>query len=1487
MVYKTNKTWLIVLFICTSIALYSQRSKSNKNEDKYTNNEEFSDTYTEMLEGMSKNSKASPKVEEQFEDIWDNLDPTGKNIFVNIANSLARNKLENLKTLRQVFSTFLYVLENHTGNSNKFFALYNKNVKFGGAKKIRKDIKMHYQIFFDRNFSSSKSYKWTARSEEGGLKDGYLAPMTMRFSGEDTLIYELNNVNLYCASKNLKRSFALEKADFVFNFNKKGILLKKGKLYWNEKLFKRGQMFAEVFNVKINPNSKGFDSDSTILNNNYKLFKGKFDGELSMSLERKVTKKSKYPKFSVTKQEKKFENIFPNISIAGKLRVYGRNFKLYSGKKLTNELEVKRDGILMGTIKGKSFSINDDGIEGDRSEFSVFLENEFFAHSSVKFSFSQKKRKIELLPTSDVMSKAPFVNTYHKIDMPINYLIWHIDEDKIYFQTDPLDNKPITSSNFYDQGIYDSYKGLSKVSTLDLLRKMYEGDQFTDYNTDDIAGYLELPKDQTQMILMQLAEGGFVSFNIETNEVRLNLKLINYWNAKYNEGDYDRIIFYGKDSVSTFGYININTKVLELKGVDMIMINENTSTFAMPYKEKVVVNANLDFKFDGAVYSGILRFEGFNNNFIYDHYSIHMDSIKKIGFTFLSEESTNQTPISVPSRNHLVNTKGTLTIDSANNKSSKKRFYQFPKFETSINSYLTLNLKKDSKTFHSDSMHTYVVVYPFEIDSLYKISASNFSLPGETFSVTEIIPEIEVKVKANEDGTLGFEKKLPPEGISIYAGKAKYFNDLRYNEDGLGGSAEMKYNTTEAVAKKFHFYYKGVEGQAHDFKIKPNSIYPFVTGTDISVNLEVDSNYLEATPKRDNPLLMYGGELKNPYPIYVHNEKVTGSGYVKYLNSSLYSKDYLFKNSSIASDVMNATLKDASDEDVVKVVNTSGDISVQNKTANFNLGSDSSYANFIPNLYKVKTQEINWDIKKGTLAMSNVKQDSAQKPNYMSTVKSKDSLEYVSYKGSYSLSIKKIKSEEVEPLKISDAIIEIPDKKLTVNEAGEMSKIKDAIIKINYTDSTGHILKKGEINIKGKNNYTGKAQYSYLNYKDEEYLLDIQEIKVDEVSKYTVAKGEIKSEDEFKLNDQFKFYGSMELYGIDDFPRFVGNVSIAGLKCPGIEIPGLPIDAFIDPKDVQIEPTSDKIYNGFYNNRGEYIPTFLSNDTTLFSNSLSNEKGSISYNGGGQYFEISIPEDSVFVKRYVRLHRNTCDFETKSKIELGRYTTKIMESKAYGSIKKNLRTDKTEIKTSLLLDFPFDPKIANLMYNDLQNAIALEIEVEDDDRLLMTLDGETTSSEKNKYYDYITNFEATRIVPPGIAKLFLFSQIDLVYDENSKMYLNNKSKKLALHLFNKKYLAKVFKGYMSVKPGNTRDEIQFYIEIENGNYYYFSIQEGFVTFLTSNLDIVAHLSALTPEQRKFDIPGTEDKFIYRAASIQELERFKGLFPEKKAGYRNK
>ena len=147
----------------------------------------------------------------------------------------------------------------------------------------------------------------------------------------------------------------------------------------------------------------------------------------------------------------------------------------------------------------------------------------------------------------------------------------------------------------------------------------------------------------------------------------------------------------------------------------------------------------------------------------------------------------------------------------------------------------------------------YFHIDPFEIDSVDNYTGKGLGFSG-TFESADIFPTFFDTLKLQEDYSLGFKRKTPPDGFDIYKGKARYYNDIDLSHKGLRGNGEFEYLSSNSTSDSILFFPDSTNLHSQTFVIEetPSGIeFPSVKNTETYMHFEPYQDRLDILKKSD------------------------------------------------------------------------------------------------------------------------------------------------------------------------------------------------------------------------------------------------------------------------------------------------------------------------------------------------------------------------------------------------------------------------------------------------------------------------------------------------------------------------------------------------------------------------------------------------------------------------------------------------------------
>ncbi|MCB0481148.1 MAG: hypothetical protein KDC83_06925 [Flavobacteriales bacterium] len=1321
-----------------------------------------------------------------------------------------------------------------------------------------------FLIFSEYLFSENILYKvtgttWKTSTEEfhlywEGGQDGYP-------------VVDVPSLDLQC--------FAKQDSAIIFDTKGKYYPMEKkwvgygGVVNWHRAGFEENQVVAKIKNYTVQMNRSQYKADSAEFKNVY--YFG--DAELMGDLEDKVLAnvdedRSHYPRFESYNNNLVIRNIFPNVDYQGGFIQRGSSFIGSGTADYPAKLYIKRNGRVFLEVSAQTFVIRASKLSATQAEVYMYLGEDTIYHPGVSFKFDNETRIMTLFREQVGRSKAPFYNTYHKLDMHVEILEWNIDGNMIHLA--PLHGNTNRSSVFESADYFTAYRfdelyGLSKNHPLVLLSRCAKQYDSRNLTIREVAKCWQLSETEVRRELMVLSNVGFVKFDYNHDEVHIEEKTFNYVQAKVKKIDYDILQLVSNPKTVNNADLNLDSMYMQIHGVGGFNMSDSHRVLIFPTNGEVLMKKNRSFDFSGVVVAGRLEFFGRDFSFEYDSFLIRMPAIDSMRIN-VETQDVDQFGRSQMKRVRTVieHINGKLEIDKFNNKSGKRAIKRWPVFTSNQESYAYYDKKEvQGGVYKRDDF--YFKLEPFVFDSIDNFQNSSIGFKG-TFSSGGIFEDFEETLVLNEENlSLGFVHKTPDEGMPVYGGKGNFTNDIHLSHDGLIGGGYVDYITSTAESQQFLFLPKKTTAIAQNFVIEEQfpgpPEYPAVNGKGVIWEWHpYEDTLMVSSPKHIEPFSMYDGGSRFTGTLYYDPDSLVGGPYdgekgrFEFDKAITQSNNIRFKFYEFFSDTADFALKTGSLGELgFDTKNMRAHVSFKDRIGHFWANGDASEIDFPKNEYKAKMDQFTWHMDDDLIDLTAKKQavdggaggsidiEGAKLTCTHKYSKSEqDSLFFYSSKCQFDLRNEVITADEVKYIDVADAEI-VPDSgRVVIYEKAKMKPFQEAVIIANKTNRF-HRIYDAQIEIANKIEYKGRGKYDYKDINGMIQIVDFKEISVSTQTQ-TIANGPIGRDQDFTLSPKFRFNGAVSLIASKELLEFAGNTQIMH-DCQGLERPWIGFTAPIDPKDVQIPiDSTTRSENGKDLFVGLFMGSLPSKVYSLYGGEtmkpaddvVAKVNGVMTYNYSlkeyrtGSEKKVSIPN---LLGDYMVLDEANCVVKYEGNHGFGADLGRV-ELKPVSNITHDLKTDSVLLETSMKVDFFFEEKGLKIMAKDFQDNKELE-SMNFDNRIysyaLKSLVGE---KEGEKLKSEITLQGKMKRVPDELASNFYLAHFKMFWNPQKMAFQSIGDISLANSM--KEQINKQVTGHIEIKKRRNGDMFSVYIRPTEQSFYFFTYSSETMETVSTN-----------------------------------------------------
>ncbi len=1259
---------------------------------------------------------------------------------------------------------------------------------------------------------------------------------------------------------------------------------------------------AEFKKYEIHLNSSQYTIDSAEFLD-HKYLKVPMFGRLKEKvLASKPNKRTSYPRFNSYRKDYNINSLLGVINFKGGVNILGRTIICMADENALVQIDFKRDTIPFVRLGSTEFIVNGDQINSKRAKAIIFLDKDSIYHPSVQFRYNQKSKELILNRKAIEIAPTPFYNSYHKINMYCEVISWNLDSLKLELRnrrnTAKRSEAIYESVNFFSEYEYYRLQGMDLVNPLILIKKYSEK-----YNTKEIhisllAEYMKKPEDQASNLLFNLAEKGFVAYDVKNRKAIIQNRLYDFLKAKAGLKDHDVIQYKSETKGKSSASLDLKDFNLYIRGVKEIFLSDSQKVQIMPYKNEIIMKKNRDFLFSGNVKGGLFDFGAGDCEFQYDQFKLNMPEIDSMSFFVKNPKPDKKNPDKlIKVKSVLANLSGDVRIDNPENKSGNISYPEYPIFRNINEAYvyyedsLIMNNTLKKKGF-------YYFVQPFTIDSLDNFSTDGLGFNG--YMVTDsIFPVIHKDLQVMPDYSLGFRYDRSRNGIPVYRNKGKLYAIINLSHEGFFANGKLDWISSTSQAEKFSIYPDSLIATLNHFNIQVlenDTIYPNAKGTKLDFKWEPYQNKLRVKSIDSAFVLYEEAKLNGSLTLTPHS--LLGTGEFQLENFKLKSDKFNFSLNKVYSDTTDFNLFTEDEQLAFSSKNYKVDIHLKNRKGYFKSNGANAVTAFPLNNFITTMDEIIWEMDSAQLYLNNniaAKIPGINKMSheelldvdlsgsyFLSLKPEQDSLSFYTLKARYAMDSNILYAEDVKYINVANAAVFPSDGKIVIKENAVIPTIKNATI-ISDLNKQYHKVYNADVNIFSKNNFIAKGSYDYLDANKNLQEIKLNTVAVDSLNR-TYALGNIPEDELFFLSPHFFYQGDIKWTSDNPLVRFYGGFRI-NQDCIFNDSVWVKFDTIINPDELKI-PLKEKIVD-LKNRRLDiglfYSPTegvmysrFLTSKSNIKDRDIFKARGVIRFNQEDELFEVApnrILEGKSKYGNKISLNPQSCIIKGQGGFELNDPIRELY-IRSFGEFSHSITEDTTAFRLILSLDFLFDKTTLNVMFDSI-NAIKLpKISMRDEFIQRAFVNAANSESEKDILYDLEWYGEIRKQIDQ-FKETLIFDDIRFKWDKEKRIYISRG--KIGLGMINNKQIHRYVDGIIVIDRKKSNNSIEIYLEPEAGHWYYFSMKNKLMQAISSDKVFNAKLSEVEQSKRmikKDDIIQYEFVISDRKKKIDFLRKYK-------------
>lgn len=1432
-------------------------------------------------------------IKDQFKPFWFGgyLSDDKRQFVYSTSIAMLQKKLRPFPDYQNFFNALIgfYTQAKLQDNSFRSWqAATEKLIAKASAKKLSDFMEASADIFSTNKLYQSPSVEWFAGSNN----------YQFEFDSLPKIVFF--NTTLYCAVK--ADTAAIYGTTGVYYPTEKKWVGRDGKVTWKRAGIDDSQVWAELKRYTVITTKQGYKADSVTLTN--KIY---FQAPLLGTLEEKAVpdatpENATYPRFESYSTRFEISNIADGkVDFAGGFSVRGSKF-IGSGSKTSNAfLYFKRNNKALVRAAAKTFVFRQDRITCDEAEITMFFDKDSVYHPSIKLKFDIEKKELTLVRTQEGISKTPYFNSFHNVDMYVEEIDWKLDSAKMDFKTligSSQGDADFGSSSYFKEEVFRQLQGYDEINPLTALKACGEKLGRREFSVQEFASCRKIDPLSLRPSLVPIANLGFIIYNIEEDKIILKDRLFQYLKAKAGTADYDVLGIASRVRGGSINAIlNLLNYDLRIYGVEQIVLSDSQNVVIYPSRSQVTLKKNRDFIFGGVVQAGRFTIFGKDFAFNYDAFKIDINNGDSIRFSVrrLTPDAFGGFP-EVKMKSVIEQVQGELFIDNPKNKSGRQKYAQFPILKSAKESFVYYDRRSVQRGVYKRDRF-YFKLDPYSLDSLDNFKTESLRLKGQLTSAG-IFPDFRDTLSVQPDYSLGFIRPTPPGGFASYGNAGKFNNKVRLSNEGLRGDGTIDFLTSSLSSKDMIFYPDSVNGMAEKFEIreqKGGPDYPPVKG---------DTVYVHWMPKKDlmqvysqvKPLDMYAGQATMKGRIDYTSKGMTGNGKLDFSGASMSADLMKFKNKKVLSDTATFSLKALeSSQFAFSTKNVNAIIDFEKRTGDFASNGKGTVVDFPVNQYICYMDNFKWYMDRGDIELSS--RDAGKPkdarllelsgPEFISTNPKQDSLRFNAPKAKFDFKKYIITAQDVAWINVADAKVYPDSGKVTILKEAEMKTLSNSKIVANSITAY-HTIYKANTNVFGRKSYSASGYYDYVDEMKNKQPIYFANIKVDTTSQ-TIADAAIQDTANFKLSPNYEYYGKVHLASNDQFLTFDGNTRIThGCVALGEGKTWFKFTSQINPEKILI-PITEKLEDekGRDLTSGIMVATdtngvytsFLTKQNRRTDKEVLRATGFLFYDKPSKQYRIASKEklnELTLPGNMLSLNSNACTVSGEGR--LGNLGLDLGQVKvdAAGEAYHDLKSDSAAFEMMMAIDFFFDngalDKMADLIVaTDALPGAAVGGNYE---KALRELLGKEKA---DKLIAEVNLYGKFKKFPDELEHTLLLSHVGMRWDKKQNAYVSTGG--ISIGVIRKTQVNKVVEGRMALWKKRTGDILDLYIEVDKNNWYYFRYTKGLLTAVSSDQNFNKAIQDLKSDKRELKTEKGQTPYQFSIGSEQQknlfLRKFKG------------
>lgn len=1213
-------------------------------------------------------------------------------------------------------------------------------------------------------------------------------------------------------------------------------------------------------------------------------------GKLTGKLEPNTPRKQKtYPMVRCSESEVALDSLYGVFRFRGGMDIRGSSLRGIGNYQDPATLELMQSDTVFMQFKAMDIAFNDQGLNVPHAGMQLYFAGDTVSHPDCTVRFDERTESISVTKQREGLGQQAFEDAYHELLWDVEGFSWKIGHPQIEIGYPLVNNAKageFTSTHYFEKSSFDRLQGIDPIHPVIELYRFWKSSGLNVFTTLDYAQYIKLSEVQARVVLMNLANAGYVLYDEDERLARISKKTFDHIGYVSGKRDHDVIQLRSSPRLGNNAEWSLVNGFLQVNGVDRLVFSTARGVYIEPEGGEVHVKSGLDMVLNGLVHAGNVELNGSNMAFDYEGFTIDFNRIEEVRLSVNDLEDLNYRgePKKIWLKNSLQDISGRLAIDSPFNRSGKEaeRHPTFPEFTSDETSFVYY----DDPGLYSGAYNRgsfYYAVEPFKLTGLDALTVENFKLDGTLVSAG-IVPEIAQPLVVMEDYYMGLTSITPPSGSILYAGKATFTSALTLDGSGLRGAGDIDFLEAHVEGDQLVFLPDSIIGPFLAFEHRESSADDLPQAAAVNGTLHFNPKEERLTiSSGKEPVELFAGEAFLAGNLIVATDGLTGAGYLDLMKAGLEASDFKFSRSLATAD--NAAFElygSHSSLAAFETENVRCEIDFKGRRGEFIPNSGETAIELPIQQYLCYMDRFRWFMDEDEIDLIS-KRDTESLPlnfsenrllsNFISMHPDQDSLHFLSTHATYLVGDDVLQCKGVKEIAVADSRVFPDSGNVTIRRDADMERLIAARIITNAT-TQHHLIQNASIDVTGRYSFSGTGEYQYRGADKTVQTLILDNIAVDE-SIQTVGQGSVYARDDFNLDPHFKFAGEFAMFSSDEFLHFNGGAQMTQ-TCAQFQPTWIQFEAPINPQAVAIpisaDPTDvdgDPLACGMLaSSRAPYslYPAFLDPLADASERPVLLPQGELRFKDGA-YIVSTLEKftDPGAPGNRIELNTSTCQLTGNGQIQLP-LNYGLVDNRMVGSFRIDSRGD-YHFEGTVLLSYHFNPDLFERMALQVpswQSSEPLDVASTNYEAALREWIGE---EESEKLINDLAMTGKLKNIPKLLQRGVVLTDVDLVWSDAEEAWIS--TSELGLVSLGKEALFMRIPGKLVLNRSRSGDAFTLYFHGDEENWYYHDYKldgrKGVLNLTTNDMVFYELLAEIKANKRE---EATKDgqSFLFKAVA---------------------